>query len=365
MKYVDDYRNSEISKNILKKIHEEFSYDVIKRKINIMEVCGTHTLSIYKNNIDELLPQNINLISGPGCPVCVTSKEFIDDAIKLSENEKIIICTFADMLKVPGSKESLRSSQNKKNNIRIIYSPLDCLKICEANYDKEIVLLGVGFETTTPIIGLTIKKALENHINNFSVLYSLKTMPHIMKKIITDKDGEINGFICPGHVGSIIGNNVFEELAKKYEIPMVMSGFEHTDIVYAIYRLCHMIKNNNYICDNEYKRIVKNEGNNKCLDILQEVFIIKDEYWRGIGLIEESGFKLKEKYKKFDTRVKFNIKEEYEEDLSSCICKDIIKGVKKTPQCEFFYSKCNPNNPIGPCMVSNEGSCANYYKYKI
>lgn len=364
MKFVDDYRNNEISKNIIRKINEEFSYDVIKRKINIMEVCGTHTMSIYKNNIDALLPGNINLISGPGCPVCVTSKGFIDSAIDLCANDKVIICTFADMLKVPGSHGSLRSGKNKKNNIITIYSPLDCLSICENNKDKEIIFLGVGFETTAPIIGLTIKRAYEKNINNFSVLCNLKTMPNVMKKILLDKDTEIHGFICPGHVGSIIGNNAFNKLANEYKVPMVMTGFEHTDIIYAIYSLCNMIENKKHICENEYKRIVKNEGNKKCIKVLEDVFEIENEYWRGLGLIKNSGLRITEKYKKYDAMKKFSIKEEYKEDPLSCICKDIIKGIKKPYECKFFKNKCNPNNPIGPCMVSSEGSCANYLKYK-
>lgn len=364
MKYVDDYRNNSISKNIIQKINKEFSYDVIKRKINIMEVCGTHTMSIYKNNIDELLPQNINLISGPGCPVCVTSKNFIDNAINLCENDKIIICTFSDMLKVPGTHESLRSLKNKKNNIIKIYSPLDCLGICENNKDKEIVFLGVGFETTAPIIGLTIKKAYENNINNFSVLCNLKTMPNVMKKILIDEDTEIHGFICPGHVGSVIGNNIFNKLAEEYKVPMIMTGFEHTDIIYAIYSLCNMIENKKYICENEYKRTVKDAGNSKCIEAIEDVFEIKNEYWRGLGLIENSGLKIKQKYEKYDAMKKFNIKEKHKEDNISCICKDIIKGIKKPYECEFFNTQCNLDNPIGPCMVSTEGSCANYLKYK-
>lgn len=365
MKFVDDYRNKEVSKDIIQKINKEFSYNKIKRKINIMEVCGTHTMSIYKNNIDTLLPKNINLISGPGCPVCVTSKNFIDRAINLYEDDKLIICTFADMLKVPGSHGSLRGVTSKKNNIITIYSPLDCLEICKKNKDKEIVFLGVGFETTAPIIGLTIKKAYENNVNNFSVLCDLKTMPNVMKKILLDKDAEIHGFICPGHVGSVIGNSIFNKLANEYKIPMIMSGFEHTDIIYAIYSLCNMIESKKYICENEYKRIVRNEGNSKCIKELEDVFEIKNEYWRGLGFIENSGLKIRAKYEKYDAMKKFNIKEEYKEDTLSCVCKDIIKGIKRPYECQFFNKQCNPNNPIGPCMVSDEGSCANYLKYKI
>lgn len=364
MKYIDEFRNVDITQKLIEKINEKFQGENNKKVINIMEVCGTHTMSIYKNGIDKLLPKNINLLSGPGCPVCVTDISYIDTAIDLSKNKNNIICTFSDMIRVPGSKSTLEKERSKGGNIINIYSPLDCIDIANKNKDKEVIFLGIGFETTIPVVGLTIKKAFNYEISNFSVYSSFKTMPKVMEKIILDENININGFICPGHVGSIIGNQPFHKLAKDYNLPMVMSGFEHMDIVYAIYRLCEMIENKEFKCENEYKRIVKEEGNKKTLNLMKEVFEISSSNWRGLGTIENTGLKINSKYINFDTKHKFNLKEKKTQISSQCLCAEILKGIKKPKDCKLFKTKCSPKNPMGACMVSREGTCANFYKYE-
>ncbi len=358
MKYIDEYKDVDITKNIIDKLHKDF-----KNKVNIMEVCGTHTMSIYKNGIDKLLPDNINLISGPGCPVCVTEQSYIDTAIDLARNNDVIVCSFGDMLRVPGSYSSLNYEKSNGANIKMVYSPLDCLDIAKDNKEKEVVFLGVGFETTIPIIGLAIKNAFDQNINNFSVLTSLKTMPKAMKKLILDEEVNINGFLCPGNVGSIIGNDVFDILAKDHNIPMVISGFEHSDIVYSIYKLCQMIENKEYRCENIYKRIVKEDGNKKAQNLINEIFKVSLGRWRGIGDILDTGLEINEKYKNYDSTYKFNIQKTENKEINKCLCGEIMKGKKRPTDCELFKTTCTPNTPIGACMVSSEGTCSNFYKY--
>ena len=359
MKYIEEFRDVNTTKKIIEKINNE-----IKSSINIMEVCGTHTRAIYKNGLEKLLPENINLISGPGCPVCVTDLNYIDSAIELCKNKNIIICTFGDMLRVPGSKSSLNNEKAKGANIKGMYSPQDCLDIANKNKDKEVVFLGIGFETTAPIIGLTIKKAYESNISNFSVLTSIKTMPNAMEKLILDDEVFVDGFICPGHVGSVIGISEFDKLAVKHKIPMVMSGFEHMDIATSILYLCRLIQDKDYKCENLYKRVVKYEGNKIAKSIIDEVFYLGDSYWRGIGNIKDTGLSIKEKYRNFDAKIKFDLHLGKVEIDNKCICGKILKGIKNPEDCELFKIKCTPQNPMGPCMVSSEGTCANFYKYK-
>lgn len=359
MKYVDEFRDVNVTKKTIDIINKE-----IKSPINIMEVCGTHTMAIYKNGIDKLLPLNINLISGPGCPVCVTDLNYIDLAIKLSKNKDIIICTFGDMIRVPGSTSSLISQRENGANIKVVYSPLDCIDIAKKYRDKEVVFLGIGFETTAPIIGLTIKNAYESNINNFNVLTSIKTMPKAMEKLVLDEEVIINGFICPGHVGSVIGTNVFDKLAIKHKIPMVMSGFEHGDISCSILHLCRMIESKEYRCHNLYNRVVKEYGNSLAKSIIDEVFYISDSNWRGLGNIKNTGLNIKEKYKNFDAQIKFKLDLQPVQINNGCMCKEILKGIKKPEDCKMFRVKCTPQNPIGACMVSSEGTCYNFYYHK-
>ena len=359
MKYVNEFREPAFVKNMIKKIAAS-----VNGEITIMEVCGTHTNSIFRSGIRDLLPSNIKLISGPGCPVCVTSQGYIDAVIELSKNKDIIITTFGDMMKVPGNKSSLQKEKALGRDVRMVFSPLDAIKIARENPHKEVVFLGVGFETTAPAIALSVDIACREDIKNYSVLQSIKTMPVVMRQLVLDKELKIDGFLCPGHVSAIIGAKPYEFLAKEFGIPAVVAGFEAGDIVLALYELLVMIENNTCEVKNVYKRIVSYEGNEKALEMIDNVMEVSDGNWRGLGRIEGTGLRLKDKYKSFDTEKKLDVKIKETKALKGCLCGEILKGKKNPLDCKLFSKICNPLNPVGACMVSEEGSCAAYYKYK-
>ncbi|MDY6012744.1 hydrogenase formation protein HypD [Clostridium sp.] len=348
---------------LCKDIIEEIK-KVSKKDIKIMEVCGTHTRSIYKYGIDKVLPPNIKLISGPGCPVCVTREGFIEDAIKLCRREEVILVTFGDMIKVPCNIGTLEIEKAKGRDIRVITSPMQTLDIARNNKDKIVVFLGVGFETTMPAIAILLKEIKKNNISNFYILQEGKQMPKIIESLLQDEDIEINGFLVPGHVSTIIGTYDFEKLSKTYNVPMVVSGFECLDILISILILVKMINNKEYSLKNLYKRAVKDSGNYKAKNILDEVFIDSIGIWRGIGEIEKTGYELKEEYKKYDAKKYFKLENKKENIDNGCICKDILMGKKAPDECKLFKKVCNPDNPKGPCMVSQEGVCSILYLYK-
>lgn len=358
MEIINKFNDADLSLSLLEKIKEKS-----KAEINIMEVCGTHTRSIYNFGIDKLLPKEIKLISGPGCPICVTPMSYIDNAIELTERKDVIIASFGDMIRVNGSYSSLSREKAEGKDIRIVYSPLDCLRIAENNKDKEVVFLGVGFETTEPSIALSVKYAKMHNIKNYSVLISAKTMINTMKYLINDKSIEIDGFICPGHVATIAGEKVFEDLSKECSIPMVICGFKRAEILSGVLSIVNKINNcDTDKFDNLYKCFVKKDGNKKAKEIMNEVFIKCDSYWRGIGRIKESGLQFNEDYSFFDAKRKFKLKDNNEKPIKDCICGDILKGVKSPTECRLFGSVCNADNPAGPCMVSNEGICRIIYE---
>ncbi|WFD12255.1 hydrogenase formation protein HypD [Tepidibacter hydrothermalis] len=359
MKYVKEFRNPSLVKNMIKKIGSD-----VEREITIMEVCGTHTMSIFKSGIRDLIPSNIKLISGPGCPVCVTSQAYIDTAIELTKRDDVIITTFGDMLKVPGNNSSLQNEKALGRDIRMVYSPLDSLKIAKENPDREVIFLAVGFETTAPAIALSIKIASEENIKNYSILQSIKTMPETMKQLVLDEDIKIDGFLCPGHVSTVIGAKPYEFLANEFEVPAVIAGFESGDIAIGLYTLIEMIKNNTNEVKNVYSRFVKYEGSEKAISSIYEIFEESDAVWRGLGNISGTGLKLKQKYDSFNAETKLGINLLNDKPIKGCICGDILKGKKNPLQCKLFSKVCNPLNPIGACMVSEEGTCAAYYKYK-
>ncbi|WP_066496890.1 hydrogenase formation protein HypD [Abyssisolibacter fermentans] len=359
MKYIKEFRNPNLAKRMLDDI-----LHAIKGNITIMEVCGTHTMSIFKNGIRSLLPKNISMISGPGCPVCVTEQGFIDTATKLCRNDDIIIASFGDMMKVPGTSSSLKIEKALGRDIKVVLSPLDCLNIAKQNPNKEVVFLAIGFETTAPIIALSIYKAKKENINNYSILQSIKTMPDVLRHIASNEEVNIDGFLCPGHVSTVIGVKPFEFLVKEFNLPAVIAGFEYCDIIGAIYFIVDMIAKKEYKVKNIYERIVKYEGNKKALAIIDEVFNPADSTWRGLGNIKNTGFKLKDNYKNFDAVSKLNIKMVQSYIHKDCICGEILKGLKKPTECKLFAKVCSPLNPIGACMISQEGTCNTYYKYE-
>ena len=357
MDIINKFNDVDLSLKLLEEIKVQAS-----KEIKIMEVCGTHTRSIYKYGIDKLLPKNVKIISGPGCPVCVTSQSYIDSAIEISKRENIIIVTFGDMMKVPGRESSLREEKARGRDIRVIYSPLDSLEIARNNKKKEIVFLGIGFETTAPIIALTLKMAKKENLKNFSIIHSIKTMPNTMKSLILTEDVNIDGFIAPGHVATIIGEEAFKKLSYESKTPMAICGFKSSEILAGILSIIKMVNKNEIKCENLYRGFVKKERNIKAKEILSEVFISSDSVWRGIGKIKDTGYELKEGYKEFDATLKFRINIKEENINNGCICGEILKGNKTPNQCELFGRTCTPNKPIGPCMVSNEGTCGIVYE---
>ena len=335
---------------------------------NAMEVCGTHTQALSKLGIRQLVYPNIHLLSGPGCPVCVTSESYIDAAIDLLKHSNVILSTFGDMMKVNGSKENLIKQREKGKDIKVLYSPLDSIKLAEEKKDKEIVFLGVGFETTTPIIALAVKMAQEKGIKNISFLIGMKRMEPILHYILKQPNHNIQGLICPGHVAAVMGAGYFKFIVDEYNIPAVIAGFEALDIVGALYFL---IKQQNKVeksFKNLYKTCVTLEGNKRANELMNEVFTYCIDGWRGIGVIKDSGFTLREKYKKYDAAKKFgiNIEKTLEKNkIRTCICSEILLGKKLPDKCELFGKNCTPEHPIGPCMVSTEGSCSIFYLMSI
>ena len=349
--------------NLTNRFLDKIKSEVVS-EISIMEVCGTHTNVILKNGIKDLLPEKIKLINGPGCPVCVTPQGYIDTAIKLSKKENMIITTFGDLMRVPGKESTLSKEKALGSDIRVVYSPLDSIKIARENPSKEVIFLGIGFETTAPIIAMSIKIACDENINNFSVFNSLKTMPEAMKSLVLNPNIKIDAFLCPGHVATIIGENQFKKLAVEYNIPMVIAGFVVNDILASIYTIIEMNKNNKNYLVNLYSRLVKKDGNINAVNIIHEVFEKSESIWRGIGKLDNAGLIIKNKYSRFDALNKFDIKFIQESDNKGCSCGEVLMGIKEPTECNLFGNICTPLTPIGACMVSEEGTCSAYYKYK-
>jgi hydrogenase expression/formation protein HypD len=355
---MDEFRDKNLVDTLIAEINQ-----YIHREYTFMEVCGSHTEAIHKFGIPSLLPPNIKLISGPGCPVCVTSKHYIDKAITYSHYSDTIITTFGDLLRVPGSHSTLEKEQANSSDIRVVYTPLDALTIARKNPEKKVIFLGVGFETTAPGTAVVIKNAFAAGIKNFFVFSAHKIMPPAMRAII-DEGVNINGYICPGHVSTVTGTSIYEFIPEKYGLPCVISGFEPTDILQSILMLLSQIENNRPAVEIQYKRVVKPEGNPKARHFMEDVFQSRDEYWRGFGQIEKSGLCIKEQYKEFNIEQVREIFIEADEKEPGCICGDILKGLKTPLDCRLFGNRCTPLNPVGACMVSREGACQTFYKYK-
>ncbi|HEY8891276.1 MAG TPA: hydrogenase formation protein HypD [Clostridium sp.] len=358
MKFVDEFRNNEYSKKLVEKLN-----NISSEKINIMEVCGTHTMAIFRYGIRDVLPPNVNLISGPGCPVCVTPQSYIDTAITLSEKENVIIATFGDMMRVPGKKGSLSTKKAEGIDVRIVYSPMDCLAMASQNPSKEVVFLSVGFETTAPMAAVTVMEAKKNNIKNLFFFTAHKIVPPAMEALVQDEDLKIDGFLLPGHVCAIIGTKPYEFLSEDYNIPGVVTGFEPIDILQGLNTLVNLISKKEYKIENEYKRIVKTEGNPIALEYLNKAFDIVDSSWRGLGRIPKSGLEFNSEYEDFDALKHFKIDYEEYDGSPGCKCGEILKGKIKPTDCPLFKKLCTPENPVGSCMVSSEGTCAAYYRY--
>jgi len=335
-----------------------------KEQINIMEVCGTHTMAISRSGIRQLIPSSIKLISGPGCPVCVTPINDIDWIIEIINKYSTTIFTFGDIIRVPGSDSSLSFVKSTGGEIIICYSPIDAINFAKDNPLKKIIFLAIGFETTIPLTSVILKKASSENINNFYIFNTHKLVPPALKALLTDKEVKIDGLLCPGHVSAIIGSKPYEFIPVNYSIPCVISGFEPIDILQSIKMILEQIKEDKPRVQIQYKRVVRNEGNPVAVHEIYDVFEKADSSWRGLGSIPESGLNLKSKYLDFDAKKNFAIKKLISKEPAGCECGNILKGIKKPKDCKLFSKACTPDSPVGPCMVSSEGSCAAYYKYE-
>ena len=331
--------------------------------IRLMEVCGTHTVAIFRAGIRQLLPKNIELVSGPGCPVCVTADEYIDKAISYAKHEDVTIATFGDMLKVPGSISSLTEAQGEGVDIKIVYSPLDSIEIAKQNPTRKVIFLAVGFETTAPTAAATVLAAKAQGVNNLFMLSAQKLVPPALKMLLSDSEVKVNGFILPGHVAVIIGSNAFKFLATNYHISGIVTGFEPLEILRSILRLLIMIDEGSAEVDNEYKSVVSANGNIAALKVLNQVYEPIDADWRGIGKIEASGLKMREEFSEFDIEQVEPIQVESVSRKTACRCGDVLRGLINPTSCPLFGKACVPTHAVGPCMVSVEGVCAAWYKY--
>lgn len=329
-----------------------------------MEVCGTHTMSIARYGIQQLLPSNINLISGPGCPVCVTPIQDIDWFLEIVKKEDIVTYSFGDLFKVPGTESSLGMEKSNGKNIQLCYSPLEALEYALNNKSKKVLFIAIGFETTAPLTSVLIKRAYEQKVRNFFIFSTHKIIPPALKALLDDEDVKIDGLLLPGHVSAITGTEPFKFIPDKYKMPCVITGFEAHDVLQAILIILTQIQNNTAEVEIEYSRVVKADGNPSARKQLDDTFKIEDSYWRGIGMIADSGLGIKDKYSLLDAKNTYPVKNLNSKEPAGCLCGDILKGIKKPLECRLFAKACIPDNPVGPCMVSSEGTCAAYFKYK-
>ena len=328
-----------------------------------MEICGGQTHSLVKNGLLDLLPEQVTMVHGPGCPVCVTPLHLIDEAIYLAETEKVILCSYGDMLRVPGSRKSLLEAKSAGADVRILYSPLEAVKIARENPDKEVVFFAVGFETTAPANALSVKMAKAEGIRNYSLLTSHVLVPPAIEAIVQSEDNVVQGFLAAGHVCTIMGLDEYHPLTRENSLPVVVTGFEPVDLLQGIYMLLRQLEEGRYELENQYSRVVKPEGNAEARKLLEEIFEVSDREWRGIGKIPGSGYELRAAYAEYDASKKFSIPIEKARESAECIAGEILRGKKKPHQCPQFGTKCTPLNPLGAPMVSSEGACAAYYHF--
>ncbi len=365
MKFVDEFRDPEKAKILvaeIKRLSELLPSG--SRPLQIMEFCGGHTHTIFRYGIEQLLPSNIELVHGPGCPVCVLPMGRVDDCISIAERPNVIFASFGDAMRVPGSAKSLLQCKAAGADVRMVYSPLDALQLAVKNPDKEVVFFALGFETTMPSTALTVLQAEKDGINNFSLFCNHITTVPIIKSIVDAKDMHIDGFIAPGHVSMVIGEKPFEFIAETYKKPIVISGFEPIDIMQSIQMLLSQVCESRCELENQYKRVVNANGNNVGMHAVSQVFELRELFeWRGLGSINDSGVKLKKEYAQFDAEQKFSIPNLKIADPESCQCGDVLKGLIKPWQCKVFGTSCTPRTPMGALMVSSEGACAAYFNF--
>jgi hydrogenase expression/formation protein HypD len=359
MKFIDEFRDRELVKKLVGQLH-----NATTKEVSFMEVCGGHTWAIQKFGIPSLLPPQIKLLSGPGCPVCVTSREFIDRAVAYSRQPKTIITTYGDLIRVPGSSSSLDKEKSAGADIRIVYSVLDALKIAGENPEKNVIFLGIGFETTAPATAVGIKNAHTAELKNFFVLSAHKIMPPAMAALIDD-GVKIDGYIAPGHVSTIMGSGMYMDIPKKFRVGCVISGFEPVDILQSVYMLTQQINNDDFKVEIQYSRVVKPEGNLIAQKMMSDVFELRDDWWRGFGNIPLSGLGIKSEYEHFNAEKMIEVNVEATVEEKGCICGLVLKGLKNPKDCKLFGTVCTSTNPVGACMVSHEGACNAYYRFNF
>ena len=360
MKYVDEFRNG----NLARRMATEITNISKGQKFKFMEVCGGHTHTIFKHGIEDILPENIELIHGPGCPVCVLPMGRIDDAIAIAKTEGTIFTTFGDMMRVPGSQGSLLDAKAAGADVRFIYSPLDALKIARQNPKKEVVFFAIGFETTAPSTAVTLLQAKNEDIHNFSVFCNHVTIIPTIKAILDSPDLRLDGFIGPGHVSMVIGLRTYQFIARDYQKPVVISGFEPLDIIQSILMLLKQYQTGKVVVENQYKRVVRPEGNLKSLEVMTQTMELRPYFeWRGLGFITHSALKIRSDFVQWDAEERFEVPGLQVADPKACQCGEVLKGVIKPWECKVFGTACTPETPIGSCMVSPEGACAAYFNY--
>lgn len=360
MKYVSEFRSPELVEALLKEIKE-----TVKGQWSIMEVCGGQTHSLVKNGILNMLPSNIRMIHGPGCPVCVTPVNLIDKAVYLAMEKNAIVCSYGDMIRVPGSGMSLLEAKSKGGDIRILYSPLEAVKIAKENPGREVVFFAVGFETTAPANALSVVHAHREGVKNYAILTSHVLVPPAMEAIMQDDDCRVDAFLAAGHVCAIMGTSEYNPLVEKYQVPIVVTGFEPVDLLEGILMTVKQLENKECKLENQYTRVVEAAGNKNAKDVIKKVFEITDREWRGIGNIPFSGYAVREDYSDYDAIKKFNINIPSAPEDQSCLAGDVMKGKIKPNQCPNFGTKCTPVKPLGAPMVSSEGACAAYYHFNM
>lgn len=358
IKHLEEYRDPALAGKIIENLKR-----LSKRDIRLMEVCGTHTVSIFRSGIRSILPETISLLSGPGCPVCVTAQKEIDSFIEIAGIDNVILATFGDLMRVPGTRSSLQKERAGGSDIRVVYSAFDALNIAEKNRDKQVVFLGVGFETTAPTIAASMTMAKEKKLENYLVYSAHKIVPPALEALMANRDMKVDGFILPGHVSVIIGVNAYRAFFERYGIPCAVAGFEPADILQSIYTLTDQIEKNEPGLVNGYQRAVTDKGNTKAQKIMTDVFESTDAVWRGLGIIKESGLKIRQEFADLDAEKQFDIDMPDSEEPKGCACGEILTGIKLPPECSLYKKVCTPMDPIGPCMVSSEGTCAAYYRY--
>jgi hydrogenase expression/formation protein HypD len=359
MKFIDEYRDAKAVQSYAQALQR-----LTTKPWTIMEVCGGQTHSIVKFGIDELLPSQVTLVHGPGCPVCVTPVELIEKAIEIASIPNVMFCSFGDMLRVPGIAKDLLTVKAAGGDVRIVYSPLDALKLAIDNPQREVVFFAVGFETTAPANAMAVFQAMQQGINNFTLLVSHVLVPPAMEAILSSPENRVQGFLAAGHVCAVMGYTEYEPIAQKYRVPIVVTGFEPLDIMQGIYMCIRQLEDGRAEVENQYSRSVRKEGNLPAQKLIREIFRVVPRKWRGVGEIPQSGLGLREKYAGFDAETRFGVAQHTADEPAECMSGLVLQGIKKPFECPAFGVRCTPERPLGATMVSSEGACAAYYQYR-